>query len=303
MTTNQQLSENNYIYLPNFIDSTEAKALAKEFKDFCKKQQSVGDSQVPESQSEYNYIGFLELLCEKTPEITKFLGEKVLPTYTYARVYKKGATLERHRDREACEISLTLHLDGDKDWPIYIQKPNGDEIKLSLKSGDAMMYQGIIADHWRDKYTGSDYVQVFMHYVRSRGDNAWAVFDKEKKKPDDWVKAESVEPEVKKLEAPNIITGLPNLDDYVIELENAIDLDLCNDILSEYNNAKDWAQTRIGNGEVDTKIRNVDSILLSARSVISNNPEVRTQLDARLFQAANNAIREYNKRFPDSVIE
>ena len=59
-----------------------------------------GDNQVPQSESVYNYLPFLEILCQKCPEVSIAIGETVLPTYTYARVYKNGATLEGHTDRD-----------------------------------------------------------------------------------------------------------------------------------------------------------------------------------------------------------
>jgi hypothetical protein len=86
--------------------------------------------------------------------------------------------LARHRDRPACEISLTVNISGDAPWAIGIQKPLGEEINLDLNQGDAMLYLGCVADHWREKFTGQYYNQVFLHYVRSNGPNAWAYFDK-----------------------------------------------------------------------------------------------------------------------------
>ena len=174
----KELEENNYIYIPNFISESHAKQLAKNFKHYCETNSISGDEQIPGSMSFHNYIDFLELLCNGVPNISEFIGEQVLPTYTYSRVYKNGAELHRHRDRDACEISVTLHLDGDSEWPILIQKPNGEEASLNLKSGDAMIYLGCVADHWREKFLGQEYIQVFLHYVRSRGERAYTYFDR-----------------------------------------------------------------------------------------------------------------------------
>lgn len=175
----KQLEENNFVYIPNFLDSEEVKRVTLEFKEYIETNEILEnlDSQVPKSQAEYNFISFLELLTEKTPEVSKLIGERVLPTYAYSRIYKKDAVLHRHHDREACEVSVTVHLGGDNNWPIYIQKPNGEVASLELKPGDAMIYLGCDADHWREPYQGTEYVQVFLHYVRSRGDKAWAFFD------------------------------------------------------------------------------------------------------------------------------
>ena len=175
-----QIIQNNYLYVPGFITPDLAFAFSKEFKKHCTKFDIKGDSQAPNSHSMYDFMPFLRLLVEKVPEVSDLLGEKVLPTYTYARVYKEGSELLRHRDRPSCEISLTLNLSKEKDWPIYFQRPDGSETYVELEPGDAVMYLGCQADHWRNKFEGQECVQLFMHYVRSYGSKAWAYFDKQK---------------------------------------------------------------------------------------------------------------------------
>jgi len=181
---NQKLLDNNYIIIPNFISSYKANKLKSEFVEYTKKNNLGGDPQVPISSAAYNNILFLELLCEKTPEVSEILEETVLPTYSYSRVYKNGSILRSHQDRDACEISLTLHLGGDKPWLIWIKTPKGEDRPVELKPGDAMIYLGTVAEHWRDQYEGQEYVQVFLHYVRSRGECAYTYFDKQKYKPE-----------------------------------------------------------------------------------------------------------------------
>jgi hypothetical protein len=173
-----QIIQNNYLYVPGFITPDLAFVLSKEFKDYCTKFNPQGDPQAPNAHSVYDFMPFLRLLVEKVPEVSELLGEKVLPTYTYVRVYKDGSELLRHRDRPACEISLTLNLSKDKDWPIYFQRPDGSETSTELEPGDAVMYLGCQADHWRNKFEGQECVQLFMHYVRSYGTKSWAYFDK-----------------------------------------------------------------------------------------------------------------------------
>lgn len=175
---NKKLLDNNYIVIPNFISSYRSNKLKDEFVEYSQKNNLEGDSQSPNSHSYYNYISFLELLCEKTPEVSEILEETVLPTYVYSRVYKNGSILEKHKDRDACEISLTLHLGGDIPWPICIKTPEGEDNRVVIAPGDAIMYRGTIAEHWRDAYVGEEYVQVFLHYVRSRGECSYTYFDK-----------------------------------------------------------------------------------------------------------------------------
>jgi hypothetical protein len=173
-----EIIQNNYLHVPSFIKQDEAIKLSKEFKEHCIKFNLQGDPQALNSHSMYDFMPFVRLLVEKTSEVSKLLGEKVLPTYTYARVYKEGSELLRHRDRPACEISLTLNLSKDKDWPICFQRPDGSETATELEPGDAVMYLGCQADHWRNKFEGRECVQLFMHYVRSYGPKSWAYFDK-----------------------------------------------------------------------------------------------------------------------------
>jgi len=100
------------------------------------------------------------------------------PAYTYARVYKKGDELKRHKDRFSCEISTTMNLGGD-DWPIYLSPnenvgaPDGKNItvaskakgvRVDLKPGDMLVYRGVELEHWRKKFKGKECVQVFLHY-------------------------------------------------------------------------------------------------------------------------------------------
>jgi hypothetical protein len=174
-----EIIQNNYLCIPGFITKDEAHLLANQFKEHCKKFNIRGDLQAPNSHAILNFIPFVNLLVKKISCVSELLGEEVLPTYTYARVYKNNSVLERHRDRPACEISFTLNLAKDADWPIYFQRPDGSETSVELNPGDAVLYLGCQADHWRNKFEGKEHVQVFLHYVRSNGPKAWAFFDKQ----------------------------------------------------------------------------------------------------------------------------
>lgn len=180
---NQTLVDNNYLVVPGFINQDKVTRLCS----WMRNQKAAGNlSKDPRGNfglyghACQNAIPFLELLCNKVTEVSEIIGEQVLPTYVYSIIYENSSKLIPHRDRQACEISLTVHLGGDTSWPIFVQKPDGTEASATLNPGDAMVYLGCIAEHWREQYTGAEYTQVFMHYVRSNGPNAWAYFDKVK---------------------------------------------------------------------------------------------------------------------------
>lgn len=178
----QHLESNNYVLLDDFISENKAKELYNGFFNYKTEWPELftRDSQCPKSLAIYDYKPFVELLVEKIPYMSEKMGELMLPTYCYSRFYKHGETLEKHTDRPACEISVTLHLGGDSEWPIWFTKPNGDIISYDLKPGQGIMYQGIVSEHWRDAYEGKSYAQVFLHYVKSQGPNWQYYFDKRK---------------------------------------------------------------------------------------------------------------------------
>jgi len=137
------------------------------------------DQQVPNTYSHYGDIAMETLLVKVYPVMQKLTGLKLTPNYSYARIYKKGDILKRHKDRFSCEISTTLNLGGDP-WPIYLDptgadnvineaqnlvKPNAPKgIKVDLKPGDMLVYRGNLLEHWRDAFQGENCGQVFLHY-------------------------------------------------------------------------------------------------------------------------------------------
>ena len=124
------------------------------------------DEQIPETYSQYSNIAMETLMLKCQPKMEEVTGLKLYPAYTYARIYKKGDELKRHKDRFSCEISTTMNLAGD-DWPIYLE-PSGEigkkGIKVDLKPGDMLVYSGCQLEHWRNKFKGKECVQVFLHY-------------------------------------------------------------------------------------------------------------------------------------------
>ena len=139
------------------------------------------DEQVPNTYSHYGDILMETLLQKVKPAMEKHTGLKLSETYSYARIYKQGDVLARHKDRYSCEISTTLNLGGDP-WPIYIEpnpKKGGmkegkyksdmtDGKKVVLKPGDMLVYKGNLCEHWREAFDGEDCGQVFLHYNNAK---------------------------------------------------------------------------------------------------------------------------------------
>jgi hypothetical protein len=132
------------------------------------------DSQVPNTYSHYADIVMETLLIKLLPVMEKETGLKLNPNYSYARIYKQGDILHRHKDRFSCEISTTLNLGGDS-WPIYLE-PSGKEnlkgTKVNLDQGDMLIYRGNELEHWREAFEGDNCAQVFLHYNNLKTEGA-----------------------------------------------------------------------------------------------------------------------------------
>jgi hypothetical protein len=142
------------------------------------------DKQVPNTFSIYADHAMETLMMKVRPKMQQETGLQLIPTYSYARIYKKGDILKRHKDRPSCEISCTLNLGGDP-WPIFIDGTGADTVideykgiikpdapegtKVLLEVGDMLVYSGCELEHWREPFEGNTCGQVFLHYNHVNG--------------------------------------------------------------------------------------------------------------------------------------
>ena len=130
------------------------------------------DGQIPETYSHYGDFAMETLLAKMKPILEKETGLQLVETYSYARIYKKGDELKRHKDRPSCETSCTMNLGGDE-WPIYLE-PSGElgkeGVKIDLEPGDILIYRGCDVEHWREPFEGENCGQVFLHYNDINGE-------------------------------------------------------------------------------------------------------------------------------------
>jgi len=142
------------------------------------------DPQIPNTYSCYGDFVMDTLLVKVLPIMKKETGLDLIPTYSYARTYKKGDALHRHKDRPSCEISTTINLGGEP-WPIFIDGTGADNVinerknlvkpgapegtKVLLEVGDMLVYSGCELEHWREPFDGNICGQVFLHYNHVNG--------------------------------------------------------------------------------------------------------------------------------------
>lgn len=189
-------NEKDYVVINNFIDPNLAYLLYRYVINQAKRADFMymharedyrpdwdgdfGDGQINGS---YNHYGdpMLDTLLELSlGAMEQYTGKQLVPTYSYYRLYQYQDVLDRHKDRESCEISTTLCLGydvsnvdqtkyPDYNWPMWVQDKEGNELPVSMKPGDMIIYRGHDIDHWREEFLGLNHAQVFLHYNDANG--------------------------------------------------------------------------------------------------------------------------------------
>ena len=123
------------------------------------------------------------VLSLATPMIEEVVGKKLMPTYSWARLYEHETSMGRHVDKSECDVSATLTLgyelhnmeDKDKEnycWPIFFGDVSGRKgtkgTPIQLLPGQMCVYQGTKIEHWREPFRGVHHAQVFLHWVERK---------------------------------------------------------------------------------------------------------------------------------------
>jgi len=157
-----------------------------------------GDEQIPNAKAILAYEVMFETLQERLwPTMEQIVGEELLPTYAYARLYSNGDKLKKHTDRPACEVSVTIQLGRSHHyaWPIYMGGQRYD-----MGEGDGVIYSGCGVEHWRDECNGpTGYYsgQVFLHYVKKNGQYVCEAGDATNRNPVIYTKNRTAQMETK----------------------------------------------------------------------------------------------------------
>tara|TARA_Y100001935_G_C17238394_1_gene474297 strand:- start:283 stop:960 length:678 start_codon:yes stop_codon:yes gene_type:complete len=157
----------------------------------------MGDKQCLGAWAHYGDIASDLVMKNMKSTMEKIYGKKLLETYSYVRVYERGHELKRHKDRYSCEVSATINL-GGQEWPIFIAKdkksgkainvnedglgikyiPSNDKgDQIILKPGDMLIYEGAKFEHWREPFTGTACIQLFIHYAVDNKKNKKRLYD------------------------------------------------------------------------------------------------------------------------------
>ena len=214
-----EFEKNGFLHARNFLDSITVNIMSTyldlyyryiTFTDENKeafRKTVLGDETGPlgkkgDVSSSYAFYGSLiteSILLNYGQKASTLLGNNLLPTYSFTRIYEKGAPLIPHVDRHQCEISATLPVITCNDKPSVIYVANyhwskiskrpvekysvedimkkGDYSRFELYPGDALFYRGSERYHWREDLEQDYLAQFFLHYVQADGKHKDLYFD------------------------------------------------------------------------------------------------------------------------------
>jgi len=126
-----------------------------------------------ETHSQWRYADVMgeSLLLFLQPLMEKISACDLYPTNSVLRIYQNSGILKKNLDRPTCEYSATLIIgyDAGNLYPIWV-KSNNESVPIYLDRGDMLVYKGCEVEHWRETFTGRNWIQLFLHYVNANGE-------------------------------------------------------------------------------------------------------------------------------------
>jgi hypothetical protein len=168
----RRFRKNRYLFVKGLLPTAILQYLRIYYGVLLSNDFFVRDVQCPSSLSLGGDPGLDAVLEWIRPEISRLVGFELAPTYSYTRRYAKGERLAKHKDRESCEVSVTLSIEVPKRGGpsvVYLQPPNGRATKVAMCEGDGCIYAGAEIEHWRDRFRLDGYVQLFLHFIAKGG--------------------------------------------------------------------------------------------------------------------------------------
>ena len=222
-TRNEEFDKNGYLVLKDLWDPEElyhpVPRVRGQYNYFDNNPEHFThtpvEGQVEGSIARYYHPQYRHVHSGVRLKLEKVIGRKLYNTYYYDRYYFPDQILSNHLDRDACEISVSIHVSNNLpspycDWPINVKSCDtytdetkqsvsvpGDANSIVLDPGDAVIYKGCERPHWRDfmpapeprkrdwflkkmgRYEEIEYFyhQIFFHYVLQDGQRAHCAWD------------------------------------------------------------------------------------------------------------------------------
>ncbi len=170
----EELSERQFVQIDKLLTRETCQLLSKRIQILQSAEKLKKCDQCPDSQWVYEDACYAEVHKLLSEQLSGLLGIELIATFNAVRLYTHKANLPKHRDRDACEYSLSVPIDysGNELWPLYLADNEQDEQghSVSLKIGDGVMMQGANLYHWRKPLKNQWQIQAFFFFVDATGE-------------------------------------------------------------------------------------------------------------------------------------
>ena len=183
MTNTEIFEKFGCVRLNGFIDPVTVTTISQYFENrIIRGEWPEGqEGKEPVTKLFYYADPLIEVVLKTSQKaIEEAVGKELLPTYSYSRIYQPMEELMSHIDRPSCEYSVTVSIANKGGIsPFYTQYKDDVAEKHVLSPGDAVVYKGCEARHWRKPLeAGQLIIQFMLHYVDKNGPHAGYCFDK-----------------------------------------------------------------------------------------------------------------------------
>lgn len=168
----QGMATTGIAVLPSLFTAAQCELLAEHF--YANKDKHVRtDYQDNVMRSSIHNSGLTRHLHEMlVPLVNQLVPSPVKASYTFSSVYDAESRLPAHYDsRPACTWNISLVVDASTKalacgWPLFIETHN-QRHQVRLHIGDAVLYSGTEALHWRDTMPSmlTSMFGVFFHFA------------------------------------------------------------------------------------------------------------------------------------------
>ena len=180
ITNPEQFEQFGCVLVQEFLDPVTTQTISMYLENKLRRQEWQARPEDSTTELAYYADPLIEtVLLNSLPLVSEVCGRELYPTYSYMRVYQPGEELEPHVDRPSCEISVTVNVASKgRPSPIWMHYKDNQPCSYTLNPGDAVIYKGCEAKHWRDTFKSDQLnVQFMLHYVNKNGPHADRIFD------------------------------------------------------------------------------------------------------------------------------
>lgn len=174
--------DRGYVVIDDLLDSSQIDFVSTAM-DLSERNGLIrdrGEAHFKNAKDEYSPVLGALFLRECRERIEQAVGRDLLQAYAYWRIYYEGADLVRHIDRKASEIAVSITIGSDPaeaEWPIFVEDFDGNETRIDLPPGAAIIYLGSEIMHWREQMHLTSHKQLMLFYVLKEGEFADHEFD------------------------------------------------------------------------------------------------------------------------------